>query len=137
MTPRRTHLLDASALLAVLFGEPGSSVVERIIDDCTVHAVNLAETLRKLLQTGVPLQRAEKILDSLDLDINTILTEAEALAAGQLAFHARDSGLSIGDCVCLSVSARTGQTAVTADRRWSEIPAAAFGGRKVKVLQIR
>ncbi len=137
MTPRRTHLLDASALLAVLFGEPGSGAVERIIDDCTIHAVNLAETMRKLLQTGVPLRRAEEILDSLDLDVNTILTATEALAAGRLAFHARISGLSIGDCVCLSVSAQTGQTAVTADRRWSSIPSAAFGGRKVKILQIR
>ena len=30
---RRMHLLDASALLAVLFAEPGSDVVERSIDD--------------------------------------------------------------------------------------------------------
>ena len=106
---RRTLLLDASALLAVLFGEPGSDVVERIIDDCTIHAVSPAETLRKMLKTGVPPRKAESILDSLDLEVNTILTQAEALAAGQLAFEARGSGLSIGGCVCLSVSAQTGR----------------------------
>lgn len=134
---RRAYLLDASALLAVLFAEPGGDAVERIIDDCTIHAVNLAETMRKLLQTGVTPRKAENVLDSLDLEVNTILTPAEARAAGQLAFHARDSGLSIGDCVCLSVSAQMGQTAVTADRRWSGIAASAFGGRKPKILQIR
>jgi PIN domain nuclease of toxin-antitoxin system len=137
MTARRTHLLDASALLAALFGEPGSDLVNGILDDCTIHAVNLAETMRKLLHTGVPLRKAENVISSLDLDVNTTLTTPEALAAGQLAFQARDIGLSIGDCVCLSVATQTGQTVVTADRRWSEITTATFGGRKVKILQIR
>ena len=31
-------------------------------------------------------------------------------------FEARDRGLSLGDCICLSVAAQTGQTVVTADR---------------------
>lgn len=44
---RRGHLLDASALLAVLFKEPGAENVLRIIDDSEIHAVNLAETIRK------------------------------------------------------------------------------------------
>jgi len=132
MTPQRGHLLDASALLAVLFEEPGSEVVARIIDDCAIHAVNLAETVRKMLQTGIPAAQTQGILDGLDLDVNSALTAPEAFAAGRLAFEARDRGLSLGDCVCLSVAAQTGQTVVTADRTWSEIT-----GLAVKLVQIR
>ena len=130
MTPQRGHLLDASALLAVLFEEPGSEVAS-IIDDCAIHAVNLAETVRKMLQTGVPAAQTQGILDGLDLDVNPALTAPQAFAAGRLAFEARDQGLSLGDCVCLS-AAQTGQTVVTADRTWSEIT-----GLRVKVVQIR
>jgi ribonuclease VapC len=132
VTPQRGHLLDASALLAVLFKEPGSEVVARIIDDCAIHSVNLSETVRKMLQTGVPAGQTQEILDGLDLDVNPALTAPQAFAAGRLAFEARDRGLSPGDCVCLSVAAQTGQTVVTADRTWSEIP-----GLAVKVVQIR
>jgi hypothetical protein len=52
MTPQRGQFLDASALLPALYGERGSEGVARIIDDCAIHAVNLAETVRKMLQTG-------------------------------------------------------------------------------------
>ena len=128
----RQHLLDASALLAVLFREPGAGMVTRIIDDCAIHSVNLAETVRKMLKTGVPVAEAEAILDDLDLEVNSSLARNEALAVGRLLFEARDHGLSLGDCVCLSVAAQTGQTVVTADRSWSEI-----AQLKVKVLQIR
>jgi PIN domain nuclease of toxin-antitoxin system len=132
MTQRRAYLLDASALLAALFGEPGSDVVNEIIDDCSIHAVNLAETLRKMLQTGVPGAEAEALLASLDLDVNSTFTAKEAMGAGRLAFEARKSGLSIGDCICLTVAAQAGQTVLTADRRWSDVR-----GLKVKVRQIR
>jgi ribonuclease VapC len=132
MTLQRGHLLDASALLAVLFEEPGGEVVARIIDDCAIHAVNLAETVRKILQTGVPAAQTQRILDELDLDVNPALTASEAFAAGRLAFETRDRGLSLGDCVCLSVAAHTGQAVVTADRTWSGIT-----GLAVKVIQIR
>ena len=132
MTPQRGHLLDASALLAVLFQEPGSEVVARIIDDCAIHAVNLAETVRKMLQTGVPAAETQGILDELDLEVNPALTVPDAFAAGCLAFQTRDRGLSLGDYVCLSVAAQTGQTVVTADHMWSEIT-----GLRVKVIQIR
>jgi PIN domain nuclease of toxin-antitoxin system len=131
MTPLRGHLLDASALLAVLFNEPGSDVVARIIDDCAIHSLNLAETFRKMLQAGVPAREAKAILEALDLDVNTDLSTPEALAAGRLAYEV--PGLSLGDCVCLSVAEQTGQKAVTADRRWSEIA----NRRRIKILQIR
>jgi PIN domain nuclease of toxin-antitoxin system len=132
MTPKRAYLLDASALLAVLFGEPGGEVVIGIIDACAIHAVNLAEAVRKMLHTGVPVEETEAILGSLDLDVSPILSANEALAAGRLAFSVRDFGLSLGDCVCLSVAAQAGQKVVTADRSWSEID-----GLGVEVLQIR
>ncbi len=128
----RQYLLDASALLAVLFNEPGAEVVSGLIDDCSIHSVNLAETVRKVLQTGLPEDEAAAILDELNLEVHSVLTVGEAFAAGRLASRSRSLGLSLGDCVCLAVAAQTGQTVVTADRTWSGIAELA-----VKIVQIR
>lgn len=128
---------DASALLVVLFDEPGSEGVAKIIDDCAIHAVNLAETMRELLQIGVRAQEAVRIFDSLELEIITTLSAEEALAAGTLAFQVREIGLSTGDCVWLSVAALGGRTAVTADKQWGKAAKSSICGRKVRILQIR
>src|SRR5882724_9642777 len=97
---RRGHLLDASALLAVLFREPGSDHVLQLIDDCEIHAVNLAETLRKLMHAGVPEIDIERTLRELDLQVQEQFTARQALAVALLGYNARTFGLSLGDCVC-------------------------------------
>ena len=48
------YLLDASALLAVIFQEPGADRVLEVIDDSEIHAVNLAEVMRKMVAVGMP-----------------------------------------------------------------------------------
>jgi ribonuclease VapC len=128
----RGHLLGASALLALIFNEPGSDRVRDLIDDSQIHTVNLAEVMRKLVALGMPVD--EVIAHIEDLEIETIpeLNRENVVQIARLTPEAKRVGLSLGDCVCLVVAESMGLTAVTADRSWEEIQ-----GRKVNVLQIR
>ncbi len=129
---RRRHLLDASAVLAVIFNEPGADRVEAVLDDSEIHAVNLAEVLCKLVSVGKPIDEVIARVDELNLDVIEELSVEQTREIARLTPEAKRLGLSLGDCVCLVVAEWTGMTAVTAERRWSEIQ-----GRTVKVAQIR
>jgi ribonuclease VapC len=138
----RTYLLDSSALLAAIFNETGADTVIPLLDDCSIHAVNLSETFRRILQTGIAPSQAQETLEALELDVIALFSSREAFAAGRLGSGARKLGLSLGDTVCLSVAAQTGQTILTADRRWSEIGElvkadATLAPAALKIQQIR
>jgi PIN domain nuclease of toxin-antitoxin system len=45
--------------------------------------------------------------------------------------------LSLGDCVCLTMAARLGAVAVTADRRWKELDGAVVNNETIRVELIR
>ena len=47
-----TVVLDASALLAMLLGEPGDKIVQAAIPDSTMCAVNLSEVVGHLARYG-------------------------------------------------------------------------------------
>lgn len=130
MTKR--HLLDASALLAAIFSEPGSERVMEILDDCKIHALNLAEAMRKLVSLGRPAAEVISEIGSLELEVVDRLGMEHANEIARLAPEARRLGLSLGECVCLVTAKTEGLIAVTAERRWSELRLP-----KIKLLQIR
>jgi PIN domain nuclease of toxin-antitoxin system len=61
------YLLDASALLAVLLGEPGQEHVLAILDRSFVHSVNVAEVIARLIRSGVPVKAAKSAVSELHL----------------------------------------------------------------------
>ncbi len=126
--PDRPYLLDAPALLALIRNEPGSERVKELLDSCQIHALNLAEVARKLTAKGMPAPKASALLDALNLPVIEDFSAAQAYAAAELLSYRL--GLSLGDAVCLVVAKWTGMTAITADRRWSEI-------EDVEIVQIR
>jgi ribonuclease VapC len=126
------YLLDASALLAVLFNEPGAQEVWEILEEARIHSVNLAEVARKMVSSGMPAAEVESRLDGLCLNVVEELPTSHALAVGRLGPEAKRLGLSLGDCICLTVAEAIGAVAVTADRRWSAVRAIG-----AKVMQIR
>jgi ribonuclease VapC len=128
----RAHLLDASALLAVIFNEPGADRVLEVLDDCEIHAVNLAEVMRKLVGIGKPVEEVIARMDALDLEVIAEVGVRQVHDIARLAPEAKRLGLSLGDCVCLVTAEWKGMTAVTAERRWSELQ-----GRDIRILQIR
>ena len=128
----RKYLLDASALLAVIRDEPGADRVLAVLDNSEIHAVNLAEVVRKLVAFGKPVDEVIAYTDALNLEVLEELNVKQVHEVAKLAPEAKRLGLSVRDCVCLVIAEWLGMTAVTAERRWSEIR-----GRKVTILQIR
>jgi PIN domain nuclease of toxin-antitoxin system len=135
--PESSYALDASALLAVMLDEPGQEEVHAILDRACIHSVNVAEVVGKLIRKGVPGMRAEQMIQELNLDIAGELPAHQAALCGELVARTRPQGLSLGDCICLTVAALSGSIAVTADRRWQELDGHRIENNEIRVQVIR
>src|SRR5215210_254274 len=100
---RGGHVLDASALLCLLFNEPGADRVERVLPEAFISAANLTEVIAKLVDRGMDGDEVLTDLRELELDV-VALDRAQAEAAGRLRSTARDAGLSLGDWACLALA---------------------------------
>ena len=129
---RSQVVLDSSALLCLLNGEPGAARVVAILPWAVIGAVNLAEVVTKLRERGLSAEEADEALGGLHLDVRP-LTAAQARAAGHLRPVTRTLGLSLGDRACLALAAELGASAVTADRGWSAVARPA--GVSVQVIR--
>jgi len=110
-------VLDSSAILSVLNGEPGADAVVAILDDALVSTVNYAEIVAKLVERGGTSSQAQSALRSMalttvDFDI------ALAQRTGTLRAETVRRGLSLGDRACLALAEREGVPAMTGDRTW-------------------
>ena len=113
-----SSVLDASALLALLQGEPGAEAVAAIVGDAVVASVNLAEVLGKLLEFGQPRDAALRAIGQTAVQI-VAFDGGMGIAAGEMIPAARRAGLSLGDVACLAVARRLGLPAYTGDRSWT------------------
>ena len=127
MAPARPSVIDASALLALLNGEPGGDQVAPLLADAAMSTVNWSEVVQKALAHGVAgtANNLRTDVESLGLELLPF-TPAHAETAAALWSSTRHAGLSLGDRACLAVAAELGATAVTADRAWAglEVPVA-------------
>ena len=131
------YALDASALLALMLNEPGQEKVSAVINRAYIHSVNIAEVVGKLVREGVPRAEAEQMIEELNLDIDEELPARQAALCGELVAQTRQQGLSLGDCICLTVAASNGSIAVTADRRWQELSGQRIENKEIRVQVIR
>lgn len=116
--------LDASALLAMLLGEPGGEKVKAALDGAVLGAVNLAEIVSHYAKLGAARPDIEAMLRPLPIRVAPI-DAALSYSAGMLRPLTLPGGLSLGDRYCLALAKREGVPALTADRRWPDIAAAA------------
>ncbi|WP_062224314.1 type II toxin-antitoxin system VapC family toxin [Aureimonas sp. D3] len=125
-------VLDASAVLCLLFSEKGADKVEARLGDANISVVNYTEVLSKLVDRG--LDAEEAIRDLSDLDI-TVLPVGQEVAeeAARLRGLSREAGLSLGDRFCLALARSLGVPAVTTDRAWKDIAKPA--GVKVELVR--
>jgi PIN domain nuclease of toxin-antitoxin system len=63
-------VLDASALLTLLQGEPGADVVAKILSNGAMSAVNLSEVAAKLTEHGMPPEVVRMALSGLPIDVH-------------------------------------------------------------------
>ena len=117
-------VLDASAVLALLFEEPGAEVVRAHLRTGVLGAANLAEVLAKLSDHGLPVQEAARAVAILGLEVAP-MTESQAQRSAELRPATRAAGLSLGDRACLALAMELGAPALTADRSWIGIAEAA------------
>lgn len=116
-----TAVVDASALLALLFDEPGAeSVAEAIADGAAMSTVNLAEVATVLTRNRRdPAEVLRPVRAQVDVEP---FTDADALAVAALYPQVSGNGLSLGDRACLALAQRLGVPAATADHAWADLP---------------
>lgn len=116
------YALDASALLCLLFEEPGADRVEAAMGRARISTANLAEVIAKLVDRGADCDAIVADLAELDLQV-VPLDRAQAEAAGLLRAATRAVGLSLGDRCCLALARALDAVALTTDRAWSRLNA--------------
>jgi len=117
---RERYVLDASALLCLLFEEPGAERVEAVFAEAPISAANHAEVLAKLVDRGEPAADAIAGLQELDLEV-VAFDRAQAEIAAGLRSQTRSSGLSLGDRACLALATSRNAVALTTDRAWADL----------------
>ena len=132
-------------MLAYLRREPGWDTVREALSQLAVISiVNLSEVLSKRAEGGLDPGRdiAELERDGVIGTIGGVMPNPliqvqpyeleDAVEVARLRPLTRAFGLSLGDRACLATATRLRTVALTADRRWAEIP-----GLSVSVRLIR
>jgi|SRR5271166_4175321 len=123
-------VLDASAMLAVIGGEPGVEQLIPLLGESAMSTVNLAEVHGKLVGKGVPKAEAWKavlglVREVIDFDLQ------QSKLAGELLAETRSMGLSLGDRACLALGAALKAPVYTTDRAWKPLKV----GVEIRVLR--
>ncbi|MGH6956723.1 MAG: type II toxin-antitoxin system VapC family toxin [Caulobacteraceae bacterium] len=113
-------VLDASAVLAALFGEPGGEIAATAAPTAVISAANFAEVIAKLIARGLPEDDAVEAARGTSMEV-VAADEGQAELAARLHARTRALGVSMGDAFCLALSMTRALPAVTADRRWREL----------------
>jgi len=111
-------VLDASALLAFLRGEPGADEVQLALDRSTLSTVNWSEVVRVCVSHGVSLDGLRDDVEALGVQLMWFSVD-DAEAAAAVWPQVKRLGLSLSDRACLALAGRLAVPAVTADRAWS------------------
>lgn len=109
--------LDASAVLALLFQEPGAARVATLLDQSCMSTVNLAEVIHRFARDGHDPSGVLRRLSRSPIELVPFLAEDAALVA-MLARPTRELGLSLGDRACLALGLARRMPVCTADRAW-------------------
>ena len=114
-------VLDASALLALLIGEPGADkLTPELLSAAASSTVNLAEVQSKLVGRGISPDEAWAATLAPVADAISFTAE-QAKVAGSLISETRAFGLSLGDRACLALALALQAPVYTADRSWKNL----------------
>jgi PIN domain nuclease of toxin-antitoxin system len=117
-----TVVLDASALLALLLGEPGADVVRSRRAGAVLSAVNYAEVLARTVALCGSLEEAKRRVDRQEVEVIP-LDQTQAAVAASLAPAGKPLGLALADRCCLALALTRRQPVLTADRDWRSLKA--------------
>ncbi len=114
------YVLDASALLAFLAGEPGGDAVEEALPSAIVSTINMSEVIAKLLERRMSEDEVREVLRYLDCEVVDFTLE-RAWRTARLRPLTRHQGLSLGDRACLALAIEHDLPVMTTDRVWGDI----------------
>jgi len=123
-------VLDASALLAVLFGERGRELVEETRGHALMSAVNMAEAYAKLSDRGTDDEEIRTTLESISVKVIDF-DDGQAIATGGLRKMTRKFGLSLGGRACIALAIQQKLPVMTADRTWGNLDL----GIEIKIIR--
>ena len=109
--------IDASAMLAYLFREPGHEQVKPHLTNGCMSTVNVSEVLARFARDGHATDALSNAMKASGIEF-VAFAEAHAVLAAQWVPATRRLGLSIGDRACLALARERGIPALTADRIW-------------------
>jgi ribonuclease VapC len=120
------HVLDASALLALVYDEAGADRVESVFRiGALASTVNWAEAISRMSERGPDVEAADTRLRTQIERIGTInlvpFTEAHAREAARLRTATRHLGLSLADRACLALGRLHRLPVLTTDRAWRSL----------------
>jgi len=117
-----TCVLDASALLAYLWQEPGHDTVAQHIEQSKVlmSSVNLSEVLSRAADKGMSPSDMSALQAALPFEV-VPFDRTQAQTAACLRPATKALGLSLGDRACLALAIERQAVALTADRVWQEL----------------
>lgn len=113
-------LLDASALLALAYQEPGAATVAGAMVGGAMSVVNWSEALGKWMASGGDGAKLAATMGTAGVRLEEV-RPADAWAAAELQVAHPRSGLSLGDRLCLATGKRLRVPVLTADRTWNEV----------------
>jgi ribonuclease VapC len=114
-------VLDASAILAVINGEPGAdTLTPALLASAVASTVNMAEVQAKLVSRG---WTSEQAWEDATSPLREVLSfdEQQARIAGDLVTQTRHIGLSLGDRACLALGIALKIPVYTAERAWKKL----------------
>jgi ribonuclease VapC len=119
-------VLDASALLAFVQGEPGAETVGAALESAArCGAANWSEVAQKVRSAGRDWDLVRALLRSYELEIESVTVGDAEWAASR---WSRGEGLSLADRLCMALGERFEADVLTADRTW---------GTSGRITQIR
>lgn len=121
-------IYDASALLALIFDEPGSDVASRHLGEGSISAVNLAEVASLLAARGA----SDSDLDALLADLPLAVIPFDGEMARWRDGAGRRSAPPVDEepravawrSVCLALGRLKNEHVLTDDRAWAELASA-------------
>ncbi|MGB9032841.1 MAG: type II toxin-antitoxin system VapC family toxin [Acidobacteriaceae bacterium] len=114
-------VLDASAILAFLYEEPGAEkLTHELLAEARVSTVNVAEAATKLIQGGDDPSAVWRDLEFF-FPAAEAFTVEQARTASKLVLLTRALGLSLGDRACLALAISLKAPVWTTDRSWKKL----------------
>jgi len=118
-TERPRYVLDSSAVIALVRREQGWEKVEAALEHSVISAVNLTESMTKLVRQGGEPRLVERLLRDLGLEVIP-WDEELAWASRDLCPLAWTNSISFADRACLTLARHLDLTALTADSEWKK-----------------